>query len=145
MDNRLQTWTVGHGRLAAVVPLKHPLAHREEVTFDDLLAYDVIGLHAGASAQELMREQAAARGKTLNARWQVRGFDAIAQLVEAGLGVAVLPDQPAERFTRVFGVRSIRLEEPWAEREYVLGVLRQQRLPTVVQRFVDTLIPRDKQ
>jgi|GEM_PF-5001632 len=51
----------------------------------------------------------------------------------------------AERFTRVFGVRCLRLEEPWAEREYVLGVLRQQRLPTVVQRFVDTLIPRDKQ
>lgn len=145
VDNRLQTWVVGHGRLAAVVPLKHPLSAREEVTFDDLLAYDLIGLHAGASAQELMREQAAARGKTLNARWQVRGFDAIAQLVEAGLGVAVLPEQPAERFTRVFGVRSIRLEEPWAEREYVLGVLRQQRLPTVVQRFVDTLIPREKQ
>lgn len=145
VDNRLQTWTVGHGRLAALVPLKHPLANREEVNFDDLLAYDFIGLHAGASAQELMREQAAARGKALNARWQVRGFDAIAQLVEAGLGVAVLPDQPAERFTRVFGVRALRLEEPWAEREYVLGVLRQQRLPTVVQRFVDTWIPRDKQ
>jgi DNA-binding transcriptional LysR family regulator len=145
VDNRLQTWVVGHGRLAALVPLKHPLSTREEVTFDDLLAYDLIGLHAGASAQELMREQAAARGKTLNARWQVRGFDAIAQLVEAGLGVAVLPEQPAERFTRVFGVRCLRLEEPWAEREYVLGVLRQQRLPTVVQRFVDTLIPRDKQ
>jgi DNA-binding transcriptional LysR family regulator len=145
VDNRLQTWVVGHGRLAALVPLKHPLSNREEVTFDDLLAYDLIGLHAGASAQELMREQAAARGKTLNARWQVRGFDAIAQLVEAGLGVAVLPEQPAERFTRVFGVRCLRLEEPWAEREYVLGVLRQQRLPTVVQRFVDTLIPREKQ
>lgn len=145
VDNRLQTWVVGHGRLAALVPLKHPLSNREEVTFDDLLAYDLIGLHAGASAQELMREQAAARGQTLNARWQVRGFDAIAQLVEAGLGVAVLPEQPAERFTRVFGVRCLRLEEPWAEREYVLGVLRQQRLPTVVQRFVDTLIPRDKQ
>eukprot|EP01031_Cornospumella_fuschlensis_P042043 gene42043-51327_t len=83
LDNRLQTWTFAHGRLAALVPLKHPLAQREEVTFDDLLAYDLIGLHAGASAQELMREQAAARGKTLNARWQVRGFDAIAQLVEA--------------------------------------------------------------
>ena len=145
VDNRLQTWVFAHGRLAALVPLKHPLAQREEVTFDDLLAYDLIGLHAGASAQELMREQAAARGKTLNARWQVRGFDAIAQLVEAGLGVAVLPEQPAERFTRVFGVRCLRLEEPWAEREYVLGVLRQQRLPTVVQRFVDTLIPREKQ
>ena len=68
LDNRVQTWVFARGRLAALVPLKHPLANREAVSFDDLLAYDLIGLHAGASAQELMREQAAARGKTLNAR-----------------------------------------------------------------------------
>ena len=76
---------------------------------------------------------------------QVGKRDGIAQLVESGLGVAVLPEHPAERFTRVFGVRCLRLEESWAERDYYLGVLRQQRLPTVVQRFVDTLIPREKQ
>jgi DNA-binding transcriptional LysR family regulator len=145
LDNRLQTWIFARGRLSALVPLRHPLASRDTVTYDDLLTYDLIGLHAGAAAQELLREQAAARGKTLNARLQVRGFDGIAQLVEAGMGVAVLPQEPAERFTRVFGVRCIRLEEPWAERDYYLGVLRQQRLPTVVQRFVDTLIPREKQ
>lgn len=145
LDNRVQTWVFARGRLAALVPLKHPLANRESVSFNELLAYDLIGLHAGASAQELMREKAAALGQTLNARLQVRGFDGIAQLVESGLGVAVLPEAPAERFTRVFGVRCLRLDETWAERDYYLGVLRQQRLPTVVQRFVDTLIPREKQ
>ena len=84
------------------------------MTYDDLLAYDLIGLHAGAAAQDCCASRPHA-GKTLNARLQVRGFDGIAQLVEAGMGVAVLPQEPAERFTRVFGVRCIRLEEPWAE------------------------------
>ena len=59
--------------------------------------------------------------------------------------LAARPRNIAQRFTRVFGVRALRLEESWAERDYYLGVLRQQRLPTVVQRFVDTLIPREKQ
>lgn len=141
LDNRLQTWTYRPGRLAVLVPKGHALSARDTVSFDDLLDYDLIGLHAGAAAQELMREQALARGRTLNARLQVRGFDAIAQLVEAGLGVAVLPEEPAERFARVFEVKRLRLDEPWAQRDYVLGVMRQERLPTVVQRFVDALCP----
>ncbi|MDY0746258.1 LysR family transcriptional regulator [Paucibacter sp. R3-3] len=141
LDNRLQTWNYAKSRLAVLVPKGHALAKREKVSFSDLLDYDLIGLHAGASAQELMREQAQARGRTLNARLQVRGFDAIAQLVEAGLGVAVLPEGPAERFSRVFAVQLVGLDETWAARDYCLGVLRQERLPAVVQRFVDALCP----
>ena len=141
LDSRMQTFNYRSGRLAVLVPESHALAERASITFDELLDYDLVGLHAGAAAQELMREQALARGRTLNARLQVRGFDAIAQLVEAGLGVAVLPQAPAERFAQVFKVRQLRLEEDWAKRDYVLGVLRQERLPTVVQRFVDALCP----
>jgi len=145
VDNRLETRKYSQGRLAVLVPDGHALAGRKTVSFDDLLDYDLVGLHAGASAQELMREQALARGRTLNARLAVRGFDAIAQLVEAGLGVAVLPQGPAERFAQVFAVKLLRLEESWAQRDYVLGVARVERLPTVVQRFVDALCPVQKE
>ena len=141
LDNRLQTWTYRQGRLAVLVPRGHELEGRDRISFSDLLDYDLIGLHAGASAQALMREQALARGRTLNARLQVRGFDAIAQLVEAGLGVAVLPSAPAERFSRVFAVSLLQLDEAWAARDYCLGVARQERLPAVLQRFVDALCP----
>lgn len=141
LDSRVQAWRYRGARLAVLVPAAHPLAGRDAVAFDDLLEFDLIGLHAGASAQELMREHALRLGRTLNARLQVRGFDAIAQLVEAGLGVAVLPEGPAERFARVFDVRRLRLDESWAQRDYLLGVARQERLPAVVQRFVDTLCP----
>ena len=145
LDNRLETRNYSQGRLAVLVPDGHALAGRKSVSFDDLLDYDLVGLHAGASAQELMREQALARGRTLNARLAVRGFDAIAQLVEAGLGVAVLPQGPAQRFAQVFAVKLLRLEESWAQRDYVLGVARVERLPTVVQRFVDALCPVQKE
>ncbi|HEY4081546.1 MAG TPA: LysR family transcriptional regulator [Burkholderiaceae bacterium] len=144
LDNRLETRVYAQGNLAVLVPHGHELASRKKVSFDDLLEHDLVGLHAGAAAQELMHEQALARGKTLKARWQVRGFDAIAQLVEAGMGVAVLPEAPAKRFAKVFEVQHLALDEPWARRDYVLGVARQERLPTVVQRFVDALCPKEK-
>ena len=143
LDNRIETRVYAQGQLAVLVPRGHELAGRKKVSFDDLLDHDLVGLHAGAAAQELMQEQAQARGRTLKARWQVRGFDAIAQLVEAGMGVAVLPSVPAQRFAKVFEVTMLSLDEPWATRDYCLGVARVERLPTVVQRFVDALVPKE--
>ena len=84
---------------------------------------------------------AQAAGRTLKARLQVRGFDAIAQLVEAGLGVAVLPAVVAQRFARIFAVQPLVLLEDWARRPYLLAVRTQEVLPAVVQRFVESLCP----
>ena len=99
------------GTLAILVPRGHALARRSGHGFDALLDHDIVGLHAGAAAQEQMRERAQALGRTLNARMQVHGFDAIAQLVEAGLGVAVLPAAVAHRFAKVFRVQPLKLNE----------------------------------
>lgn len=139
LDNRLQHWKYREGTLAAMVPAAHALAGRAAVRFETLLEHDFVGLHAGAAAQEQMLAQAQAHGIALNARLQVRGFDAIAQLVEAGLGVAVLPRAPAERLAQLFKVAVPGLDEPWARRDYLLAVRRQDVLPAVVQRFVSAL------
>jgi DNA-binding transcriptional LysR family regulator len=130
------------GALAALVPQGHVLVRRRAVDFEALLDFDIVGLHLGAAAHELMRERAQALGRTLNERIQVRGFEAIAQLVETGLGVAILPAVVAERASRVFGVIALPLNEDWARRQYLLAVRPQPVLPTVLQRFIDTLSPR---
>jgi DNA-binding transcriptional LysR family regulator len=141
LDNRLATRVYRHGALAAMVPAGHVLAERPSVRFQDLLDHDIVGLHHGAAVHELMRAEAEGQGRPLKARLQVRGFDAIAQLVEAGLGVAVMPAAVAQRFALLFRVQVLTLDEPWAERDYLLAVRRQEVLPTVVQRFVDALCP----
>jgi DNA-binding transcriptional LysR family regulator len=141
LDNRLRCWRYREGALAAMVPAGHVLARRKRLRFETLLEHDIVGLHAGAAAHELMRAEAEGQGRPLRARLQVRGFDAIAQLVEAGLGVAVMPAAVAQRFAQVFKVKVLALDEPWAQRHYLLGVRTQDVLPTVVQRFVDALCP----
>ncbi len=139
LDNRLTTWRYRHGSLAAMVPAGHVLAGQSSVRFEQMLDHDIVGLHAGAAAHELMRAEAEGQGRTLKARLQVRGFDAIAQLVEAGLGVAVLPAAVAQRFAQLFRVKVLGLDEPWAERDYLLAVRTQEVLPAVLQRFVQAL------
>lgn len=139
------------GELAVLVPRGHvlerlaaqaqPDAPTGAVRFDALLDFDIVGLHLGAAVHEQMRERAQALGRTLNVRVQVRGFDAIAQLVEAGLGVAVLPAVVAQRFAHIFAVTPLALAEDWARRPYLLAVRPQAVQPAVVQRFVDALCP----
>jgi len=144
LDNRLTSRRYRHGTLSAMVPCRHVLAARGRVGFEALLDFDIVGLHHGAAVQELMRAEAEGQGRPLKARLQVRGFDAIAQLVEAGLGVAVLPSAVAERMAQLFRVQVLGLDETWAERDYLLAVRTQDVLPTVVQRFVDALCPADE-
>ena len=141
LDNRLATRVYRHGALAAMLPTRHVLAAQPQLAFDDLLAHDIVGLHHGAAVHELMRPEAEGQGRPLKARLQVRGFDAIAQLVEAGLGVAVMPAAVAQRFAQLFDVTVRPLTDAWAERDYLLAVRKQEVLPTVVQRFVDALCP----
>lgn len=140
-EARLSCRHYREGELAVLVPQGHVLARRERVPFDALLDFDIVGLHLGAAVHEQMRERARALGRTLNVRVQVRGFDAIAQLVEAGLGVAVLPAVVAQRFARIFAVQPLVLGEDWAKRSYLLAVRTQEVLPAVVQRFVEALCP----
>ncbi len=140
-DPRLATRRYRTATLAAVVPAGHVLARKPTVPFEALLDFDIVGLPAGASVHEAMMRAALERGRTLDARLQVRGFDAIAQLVEAGLGVAVLPAGPAERFAKVFAIQALPLEAPWAVRDYVLATRAQDVLPAALQRFVDMLCP----
>ena len=158
-ESRLSCQPYRQGELAVLVPRGHVLAGRAglgsvaatatatagaaptlpAVRFDALLDFDIVGLHLGAAAHEQMRERAQALGRSLNVRVQVRGFDAIAQLVEAGLGVAVLPAVVAQRFARIFAVQPLVLDEDWARRPYLLAVRTQEVLPTVVQRFAEAL------
>ena len=153
-ESRLSCQPYREGELAVLVPRGHVLAGRAAipaadlnptataaVRFDALLDFDIVGLHLGAAVHEQMRERAQALGRTLNVRVQVRGFDAIAQLVEAGLGVAVLPKGVAQRFARIFAVQPLALDEDWARRPYLLAVRTQEVLPAVVQRFVEALCP----
>ncbi len=138
-DPRLRTWPYRQGELAAVLPAGHALAAQARLKFEALLDYDIVGLHIGASVHELMLQRALERGRSLNARLQVRGFDAIAQLVDAGLGVALLPAAVARRFAQLFAIEVRPLDEAWAQRTYLLAAREQLVLPAVVQRFIESL------
>jgi DNA-binding transcriptional LysR family regulator len=126
-------------RLVLVTPDKHPLAERSSIAFNEALAFDFIGLQQDASLQALLFEQANLSGKALRMRIQVRSFDAICRMIHHGMGVGVLPEQTIHRELGDLQLKSIPLNDAWAQRELVIGVRRYATLPVTARHMVDLL------
>ena len=105
-------------RLTALVARSHPLAAQDETSFADLLGQPFVGLSAGALHDHLAR-QAAQLGRRINYRVRLRGFDAVARLIEAGIGVGVLPLAAIERYSTP-DLKAVRLTDGWANRRLLI-------------------------
>jgi len=126
-------------RLVLAVPAGHPLATRERVTLDDTLRYPHISLHEGSTMLSFLREQVESRGVGLALRIQVSGFEAICRMVEAGVGIGVIPETAARRHRRTMELSIVELDEPWAVRERDLLVRELEALPACVRALIEAV------
>ena len=124
--------------LCAVVPRRHPVRGRK-IAFAKLLDHDFVGLESNTVISRLMLEEAARAGKPLRLRVQVKSFDVVARLVQAGLGIGVLPEDTADAFAKPMGLRFITLTDGWAARRMYVAVKQYASLPAPAKRLVDRL------
>lgn len=123
-------------QLVAVVPKKHPLRTRTAV-YSSLLDYEFVGLEDATAITRLLTDQAAVVRKPLRARIQVHSFAALCKMIEAGLGIGVLPQGAARPFAAAMQLRLIRLSDPWATRRMYVCYRDYASLPGVARRLVD--------
>jgi DNA-binding transcriptional LysR family regulator len=135
----LHTTHYRHDRLAIVMRADHPLAKRERVRFEETLDSDHVGLHSASSIN--MRTHLAARqaGKPLRLRIHVPGFDAVCRMVQAGMGVGVLPFDVYRAMGRQLGLVAVTLDEEWAERSLIIAVRDANALSPVSRLLFDHL------
>lgn len=117
----LQTVTYRRDRLVLVVPAGHPLARRRRVSFSEAADFDFVSLTHGTSLAQRLALESQNCGMSLRIRIHVRSFDAMCQMVAAGLGIAILPSGAAHPLARSLNLKQIELSEPWTDRELLLG------------------------
>ena len=127
--------------LCAVVPRKHPVRARK-LAFAKLLDHDFVGLEGNTVISQMMLAQAAEAGKPLRLRVQVKSFDVVARLVQAGLGIGVLPEEAADAFAKPMGLRLVLLTDAWARRRMFVCVRQYASLPAPARLLVDSLVPK---
>src|SRR5882757_4775230 len=108
--------------LVVVVRAGHPLASRDSLLFTDTLDFDHVGLHAASSIYLRSQYAATQAGKSMRLRINVPGFDAVCRMVQANMGIGVIPDRAFDVVGAGMGLRSIRLRDEWAKRELKIVV-----------------------
>lgn len=88
--------------------------------------------------QSHIATHAAQLGVRLRVRARLRSFDAICQMVEAGVGVAIILEAAARRY-RSTRIKTIRMTDPWTSRRLAICTRGRQSLPRPVQQLADHL------
>ena len=135
----LPSVTYRHDTLVVLMPADHALAARASLAFADTLDSDYVGLHAASSIN--MRTHAAAReaGKMLRLRIHVPGFDAMCRMVQANMGIGILPQKAYELFGRALGLHAVPLTDAWSDRSLILVVRDEAQLSPVSRLLFDYL------
>lgn len=124
----LESFPFRPDRLVLVVPKAHPISERagqgkkRKPSFSDALDLDFIGLAGDSALQQYLAAQASRIGKRIRYRVLLRSFEAICQMVENQVGVAIVPESAARRCAKSMAIDRHFLEEPWTSRHLLICV-----------------------
>lgn len=120
-------------RLVMVVPLEHPLSRRRSIRFAEAAECDFV-LHAEKTMMgSLVTTAAADNGFTLRSRVQTTTQEGMRRLVEAGMGVAVMPEESARPYAKLHRFRCVPLVDGWAQLQTCVCTRKTAMLPMSVR------------
>ncbi|MBO9642316.1 MAG: LysR family transcriptional regulator [Pseudacidovorax sp.] len=132
----LDTFPYGSDRIAVIMPAGHPLAQAPEMRFTDVLDDDLIALEGNSSMMRLLTAQAVIAERLLQVRVEVRSFEAVCRMVQAGFGIGLLPYQAASVMAGGLGLVVRPLTEEWAERRMLVCVKSERTGHHVIRKLV---------
>lgn len=131
----LQVFPYRTDRLMALMPTSHPLAGDDAVAFAETLDFPHVGLQAGSSLKAQLATAAEDLGRVIDFRVSVASFDGLRRMVEADLGIGVLPEGAVRPYL-TDRLTARPLSDAWARRRLLLGVREEKSLPTAARRLL---------
>jgi DNA-binding transcriptional LysR family regulator len=135
----LEVFHYRYDHLVVIMRPDHPLAARRELFFVDTLDFDQVGLHTASSIYLRSQYAATQAGKPLRLRINVPGFDAVCRMVQANMGIGLMPDRAFEVVGKGMGLYAVRLRDDWARRELKIVVRESAHLSKPGQLVLEDL------
>ncbi|MES2716635.1 MAG: LysR substrate-binding domain-containing protein [Pseudomonadota bacterium] len=136
----LETLPYRQDTLMLVVPRGHALAGGGAVQFADTLELDHVGLHEASAIHAFLRQACDKLHRVLPTRIEVGNFEAACRMVEAGVGVSILPGSAARRHALAMAIDTVALSDDWSLREMQICMRSLQALPAFARDLVDLLV-----
>ena len=127
-------------RLVLVTAADHPLGARPDVAFADTLSYEYVGLSEWSAIHAFLIQAADKLGYPFRFRVEVGSFEAVCRMIEAGVGIGVVPERAAQRYAQRLNIKLVRLSDEWAERKLHICVRSLDQLPGFARELVNMLI-----
>ena len=99
----------------------------------------MVGLEHGASLMDLLATQTGLGQKTLELTVQMQGFEAVCRMVEAGMGIGVLPKHAAEAYLPGMKLEIRLLKDAWAVRQMLVCTARGREKSEPLERLAQGL------
>jgi len=126
-------------QLVLLVPDGHPLADRDGVTFAETLDHEYVALRSGTHLNFKMIKAANDVGRSLKIRMEVSSYDALCLMVQAGIGIGILPQGSVDIYS-IRNAKTLILDEPWATRELTLCVRSLEALSVTARLLFDHML-----
>jgi len=126
-------------RLVLATARNHPLANRKSISFGETLDYEYVALSDTSAIQTFLTQTANRVNKSLKARVHVGNFEAVCRMIEANVGIGVLPECFAQRHAKVMRIKVVTLLDDWADRDLYICIRPLDRLPKFVRELVELL------
>ena len=94
----LQVFPYRSDRLVVIMPPDHPLSRADRVKFREVAKYPLVGPQVGSYLNSLVLRAAADLDHPLKLSIRVNGFEPVRSMVEARLGIGLVPEHHAERY-----------------------------------------------
>lgn len=127
-------------RLVLVVPKNHILAMESSIDFFRTLDFDYVGLQEASAIQTFLRQHAERLQRSLKMRIQVGNFEAVCRMIEATVGVGILPASAALRHAKQMDIAIIHLNDEWALRAQNICIRSLSSLPSFARDLVEMLV-----
>lgn len=127
-------------RLVLTTNSEHPLAQLPSIGLEATLDYPHICLQEGSSLIRFLKDQVDSLQRDLNVRIQVFGFESMCRMIEAGVGIGIMPESSALRHQQTMDLKIVQLDESWALRERSIIVRDSQALPEYVKTLIRLLV-----
>lgn len=120
-DDGLETHAYRSDRLALLAP-RGTFLGRQAIDFEEVQDREFVGLVGATSLTRTLLDEAAKADRILRLRMQVRSFDGVCRMVEAGFGLGVLPEIAARGFAASMALDVLPLTNAWATRQMKICV-----------------------
>jgi DNA-binding transcriptional LysR family regulator len=139
LPDHVERFLFSEDRLTLVAARRGVFAGRRQLDFAEVTACDFVGLTNSTALQSHIAKHAARLGARLRFRARLRDFDAICQMVGAGVGIAVVPEAAAKRCARSMPIMMIKIRDSWANRRLAICARSFKALPRPARQLVEFL------